>query len=204
VGTSFAGSLPDNYSAAFVDMPTGIGTVQVVLANDAAKAGLFTGNVVCDTGAGMRVEPFDGNAAGGEEVFARFVNTDGCAGVAIVVANVSQTSDNPSSSPGRPYTLRVTPTADPSRTKVRARPDDGDVRVRGRVRPAHPGATVEVDVFKRRKGRWKRTHSEDLELQGKRFRDVLPAPNAKRCRVEATFTGDDDHLPSSARRRFAC
>jgi hypothetical protein len=62
-----------------------------------------------------------------------------------------------------------------------------------------------VTLFERRGKRWKKVKGRDVELErGKRFEKRFHLPNAARCRVEATFAGDDDHLPSTGRRTFAC
>jgi hypothetical protein len=209
VGSSLSGSMPDNYSANFVDMPGDIGTVQVVLANTSPKAGRFTGSIVCDTGAGLRVTPFSGTATGGERVYARTVDTNGCAAASIVVVNVSKTGANPPSSTDRPYTLQVTPPPAPSKTKVRGRARPNAVKVRGRVRPPQPGSEVTLKLFrkvnKKVNKRWKRSDTDVVALKGgKRFRAKMRRPNVSRCRVVAIFPGDADHLPSKARRAFRC
>ncbi|MGH2684332.1 MAG: hypothetical protein ACRDJP_02565, partial [Actinomycetota bacterium] len=205
LGSRFGGSLPDNYSAHWIDMPVGIGPVQLILANDSSQAGRLRGSVVCDTGTSLSVTPFTGVAAGGEHVYARSVSTGGCSRASIVVTNVSETEANPSASSARPYTLSVTPLARRSRTSVRTDAEGRRVEVRGRVRPRQRGEEVDLTLFKRRRHRWKKVRARDVDLKrGKRFEEDFRLPRARRCRVEAEFPGDDDHLPSRDRRRFRC
>ncbi|MDQ4005881.1 MAG: hypothetical protein M3135_06225 [Actinomycetota bacterium] len=205
IGSRRPGSLPDNYSANWIDMPVGIGPVQVILANDSAQAGRFRGSVLCDTGTSLSVSPFTGVAQGGEHVYERSVSTGGCARATIVVTNVAETEANPSSSSSRPYALSVTPLADRSRTVLRGGPEKGRIEVHGRVRPRQRGGEVELTLFERRGKRWKKVKDREVDLKrGKRFEESFRLPDAARCRIEASFAGDDDHLPSTDRRTFSC
>jgi len=205
IGTSTSGQLPDNHSANFITMPTGLGAFQVILVNDSPQAGRFTGSVVCDTGSALRVTPFKGIAAGGGRIYVRSADTQGCAAASIVVVNVSQTAANPTSSSNRPYTLHVTPPPSPSKTKVKGRPAGNQVKIRGRVRPPQPGGEVKLKLQRRVGGKWKRADSETVVLKnGKRIKAKMRSKNASICRIRATFLGDDDHLPSKAKKRFRC
>jgi hypothetical protein len=64
---------------------------------------------------------------------------------------------------------------------------------------------VKLKLQRRVGGKWKRADAETVILQnGKRIKATMQSKNASICRIRATFLGDDDHLPSKAKKRFRC
>ena len=204
IGSRFGGSIPDNYSLNWILLPTGGPRFQVVLRNT-SQGGRFRASLACDTGSRIRVDPFDRVAGPGETTFARSFDPAGCLSAVVVVTNVAQTSPNPGSSTSRSYEVSLTGLAAPSRTKVRVRVSGSVAVVAGRVRPPHRGEKIGLTLFRKAAGGWRRSGSKDVALKrGKRFRATVRLPAAARCRIEAVFRGDADHLPSRARRAFPC
>ena len=204
IGSSFAGSIADNYALNWVSLPAGLPPFQVALQNT-SRGGRFRASVACDTGTAIRVVPSTDVADGGEAAFVRRFEPSGCQQIFVVVTNVSQTAADPTTSAQRPYSLTVTPPARPSRTKLTTAVRGDEIEASGRVRPAQRGEKVDLTLFRKKGKRWDPVSSRDVKLKkGKRFTGTFRVPKATRCRVEAAFPGDRDHLPSSDARSFAC
>jgi hypothetical protein len=200
---SFQGSLPDNYSLNWISLPQQSEAYQVVLKNTSA-GGRFRTSVVCDTGTGLVIAPFTGAAGPGESSYLRSYDPSGCPAPIAVVTNVAQTGANPPSSQMRGYTLSVTSGAAPSRLSVRGRASGSGVVASGRLAPGGRRARVEVTLLEK-DGRWREVATRKATARrGGRFRKAFPAPDARRCRLEAKFAGDVSRLPSSAARTFPC
>jgi hypothetical protein len=122
-----------------------------------------------------------------------------------VVANVAQTAANPSSSESRPFQLTVAPPAKATKTTLRVQRSPDEVAAKGRLSPPSPGDRMRVRLFERDGGRWDHVASERPRLlRGRRYRAEFDRPEAARCRIEARFPGDVDHLPSQREKTFAC
>lgn len=196
----YQGSLPDNYSLNWISLP-GNTEFQVSLQNT-SSGGQFRASVVCDTGAGLVITPFDILADAGETAFARDLAP--CASPFAVVTNVAQTAPNPPSSDQRTYLLLAGPPAVPSNLTLTGKVTGGFVVAKGKLTPTGGSPTVEV-TLSRKDGRWKevKTRQAFVGASGK-FRYDFKQPNAKKCRVEAEFDGDLTRLPSKAKRTFSC
>jgi hypothetical protein len=203
IGGSFSGGVLDNYALNWVGLPTGA-AYQARLRNT-SNGGVFRASLACDTGAGLRVQAFPSRVQGGETVVVRRFDAVGCQQAVAVISNVTQTEANPSSSASRSYGLSVLPPAKRSRTSLRVRLAGDDVVATGRLRPRHRGERMHVTLFRRRGGDWARVDSARPRLRrGTRYTAVLDRPNASRCRVEARFVGDADHLPSKRAKALSC
>jgi hypothetical protein len=96
----------------------------------------------------------------------------------------------------------MTAPAQPSNLSLRGRTKGKKVIAKGKLTPG--GGKVEVALFKKKNG-WKEVQSRDVNVSsGGGFKTRFKAPNAKRCRLEAAFDGDQGRLPSSATKRFRC
>ena len=202
MNATFQGSLLDNYALHWVELPQNT-NLQAILKNTSG-GGSFRASVACDTGTGLVVVPFDRVAGAGETAYVRSYNAASCAAPIAVVTNVTQTAADPPSSALRPYSLSVTPPAEPSNTSVSGRVSNNKVIAKGKVTPASGGGQVEVVLF-RRKGGWREVQDRGVNLgSGGTFRTRLRLPNAKRCRLEAQFEGDQTRQPSSDSDTFRC
>lgn len=73
------------------------------------------------------------------------------------------------------------------------------------VTPAHAGQTVEVTLYRRRDGKFRRVET----IAAKILRNTVAEPIFKvrprgACRAVAVFSGDDDHGGDTGARRFPC
>lgn len=202
VNGSYQGSLPDNYSLNWISLPQQSEAFQVVLKNTSA-GGRFRASVVCDTGTGLVIAPFNGAAGSGESTYLRSYDPSGCPAPIAVVTNVAQTGANPPTSQSRGYTLSVTAAAAPSHLSVRGIASGERVIARGRITRMGRRGKVEVVLF-RLDGRWKEVKERGARIRGRRFRTEFGRPDARRCRLEAEFRGDTLHLPSKASDTFRC
>ena len=204
IGSRYASSILDNYALNWIALPTTGPQFQTVLRNT-SRGGRLRASIACDTGSRIRVEPFERVANAGETTFERSFDPAGCVSAVAVVTNVNQTSPNPGSSTSRSYELAVTTAPAPSKTKLRVRTSRSQVLATGRVRPRHRGENVHLTLFRRARAGWRLAAAKETSLKrGKRFGATFPLPAGARCRVEAVFQGDTDHLPSTARRSFSC
>jgi hypothetical protein len=107
VGGSFAGTLADNYSLNWVELPAS-GSYRVFLANADPAGGALRLSVVCDLGNGLRIKPATSVATKGKTVSIGAFSTSGCQGRPVaVITNQAQDGANPSASADRAYTLSV-------------------------------------------------------------------------------------------------
>jgi hypothetical protein len=203
LGGSFSDSVLDNYALDWVSLPAGA-PLQARLRNT-SNGGTLRASLACDTGAGLVVREFPSQASGGETSVVKRFETAGCQSVVAIVSNVAQTGANPASSAARSYQLSVLPPADPSKTSLRVRVRGQDIVATGRLRPRHPGERMVVRLFERDGKRWDRLAIERPPLRkGRRYRAEFARPSASRCRIEARFLGDNDHLPSRRSKTFSC
>lgn len=196
------GQLADNYALNWIGLPQNT-RFQVALKNT-SDGGRFRASVACDTGTGLVIEPFTGVVEAGETEFVRSYEPAGCPAPIAVITNITQTAANPASSSSRPYTLSVTPPAEPSTLSVRGRVSGSRVVASGRLSPATGGGKVEVTLLER-DGGWREVKTRRGRVRsGGQYRTFFPSPDATRCRLEAEFPGDAARLPSTARRSFPC
>jgi hypothetical protein len=104
----------------------------------------------------------------------------------------------------------------PSRTTVRKAIRRGQIRVNGVVSPAHSGSQMAVRLLKKKDGRFVSVRVKrpslgsgvDVNKDGvldSRYKTSFANPRrTRRCRVVATFPGDQDHRRSRARSTFDC
>jgi len=105
VGGSFSGSIRDNYALNWVQLPSGAGTYNVTLTNNAA-GGQLRGSVVCDTGAALVVNALPLVVGSGASTTLTGFDSSSCLSSVAVMTNQAQTAPDPSS-PGalRAYQL---------------------------------------------------------------------------------------------------
>jgi hypothetical protein len=204
IGGSVSGSLLDNYALNWIGLPSSA-PFQARLRNGSGNGGKLKAGVACDTGTALRVKGFPAQAGPGETVVLKRFETSGCQSAAAVVTNVAQTDPNPSTSAGRPYQLTVAPPAKKTKTTLHVRVGPQEIVATGRLKPRHPGERMRVTLFERDGKRWDRVKRERPRLQrGRRYRAEFDRPVASRCRIEARFRGDLDHLPSHRTKTFGC
>jgi hypothetical protein len=205
IGGSFSGGVLDNYALNWIDLPSTAGPFQARLRNASGSGGRLKAALACDTGTGLRVTPFPEQAGPDESVIIKRFDTAGCQSTVAVVANVAQTAANPSSSESRPFQLTVAPPAKATKTTLRVQRSPDELAAKGRLSPPSPGDRMRVRLFERDGGRWDHVASERPRLlRGRRYRAEFDRPEAARCRIEARFPGDVDHLPSQREKTFAC
>jgi Calx-beta domain-containing protein len=104
---------------------------------------------------------------------------------------------------------------DDTRTRFTARKVRGQIRISGRLTPAHPGKRMVVTLFRRKNSVWVRLSIKRpllvgrTDLNGDGFRDSRFAtrfvrPNPGRCRIVARFRGDGGHGPSKSTKIISC
>jgi hypothetical protein len=97
-----------------------------------------------------------------------------------------------------------------STTKVK-----GQIRVRGRLSPPHPGKRMVVTLFRRKNGAWVHVLTRRPGLLGRadlngdgfgdsRYLTRFPRPRPGRCRIVARFRADSDHGASQVTRYLSC
>jgi hypothetical protein len=92
-----------------------------------------------------------------------------------------------------------------SKTTLQVKVTPGSIVAKGKLKPKHPGERMRVTLFERDGRRWDRVARKGARLRGgKKYRVSFPHPNADRCRVEAEFPGDPDHLASRRAKTVAC
>jgi hypothetical protein len=203
IGGSVQGALVDNYALNWIAL-TASGPFQLRLKNN-ANGGQLRGSVACDTGAGIRVEPFQETAGGGKEALMRFFDPAGCQSTVAVITNEAQTGANPTFSASRPYTLSMLPP--PKRSRLTLKTDRGpdEIEARGTLRPRHKGERIIVTLYKKKGKKLKKVDRERPRLEkGKRYEASLDPPAGGRCKVTAVFRGDVDHLPSQKSKNLPC
>jgi List-Bact-rpt repeat protein len=128
VGSSFNGTVEDNYALNWVQLPTGGGTFDATLTNTDASGGMLRGSVVCDTGTGFSIHGFPAVVgAGGSSSIAQ-IDPTGCVAAVAVITNQSQTAANPGTSVPRGYQLSTSaPSANATLSVVRVGSGAGTV-----------------------------------------------------------------------------
>ena len=104
---------------------------------------------------------------------------------------------------------------DDTRTRFTTSKVNGQIRVRGRLTPAHPGRKMVVTLSRRRNGAWVRVAVKRPLLIGRsdlngdgfldsRFATRFGRPSPGRCRIVARFRADADHGSSHSTRIISC
>jgi len=106
IGSSYNGSVADNYALNWVSLPTGGTPYKVNLANN--SGGQLRGSIVCDTGSTLNVTSMSSVVGNGETAVISSYDPSGCNSVVAVITNQNQTSANPSSCINRNYSLSLT------------------------------------------------------------------------------------------------
>ena len=101
-GTS---SVEDNYSLAWIALPSSSSQYDVTLNNNSNQGGLLRGTVACDTGTELRLSPLPDVAAKSQSSTLVGFDPVGCASRVLVVTNQSQTAANPSNSSARSFSV---------------------------------------------------------------------------------------------------
>lgn len=104
---------------------------------------------------------------------------------------------------------------DDTRTRFTTSKVNGQIVVRGRLTPPHPGKRMMVTLSRRRNGVWVRVALKRPLLFGRadlngdgfldsRFSTSFRRPSPGRCRIVARFRGDADHGPSHSTKIIRC
>jgi large repetitive protein len=104
---------------------------------------------------------------------------------------------------------------DDTRTRFTTSKVNGQIVVRGRLTPPHPGKRMVVTLSRRRNGVWVRVALKRPLLIGRadlngdgfldsRFSTSFRRPSPGRCRIVARFRGDADHGPSHSTKIIRC
>ena len=203
-GAKAVGSLADNYSLNWITLPLGTGPFQAVLKNS-SNGGTFRGSVACDTGGQIVNAPLAADAGGGKTVTLQSFDPAACQSLVAVITNITQSGGNPSSLPARSYEFMLTPTPNPSSLTLKVKKDDRDVIAKGKLTPTHNGQRIDVTLFKKKKGKgFQQVKAEHPQLKQGQYETELNRPNARRCRITASFPGDLDHLGSEKTKTFRC
>ncbi len=95
--------------------------------------------------------------------------------------------------------------AEPTATSLSIRKTATRIKVSGRLQPAHPGDTITVTLYRKRNGAFKPLRSLSTVLTAEsEFAARFRRRASGRCRIDASYAGDTDHAPSSARKTFRC
>jgi hypothetical protein len=114
VGGSANGSVRDNYALNWASLPASGGPYHVTLQNTSG-GGQLRASLACDTGSAVSVSPLPAVVgSGASTTLSGYSVPAGCSSVFAVITNQAQTSDNPSSSPARTFTLSTTAVSPPS------------------------------------------------------------------------------------------
>ncbi len=110
IGGSFAsGSVEDNYTLNWVDLPIN-GTFNLNLANT-SSGGQLRATVACDTGSAVAVAAFPATVGAGQNTTISGLDPTACDRAVAVITNEAQTAANPASSTARSYSLTTSPAA---------------------------------------------------------------------------------------------
>lgn len=110
VGGSYTGSIQDNYTLDWIELPASGGPYTVTLQNT-SSGGQLRASVVGDTGSSLDVRSL-GVAAAGQTIQVSNINpANYTSSPILVVTNEAQTAANPSSCTGRSYKVTVSKTA---------------------------------------------------------------------------------------------
>ena len=105
VGGSGTSSVEDNYSLAWVALPSSSSQYDVTLNNLSNQGGLLRGTAACDTGTELRLSPLPAVSAKGQSSTLEGFDPVGCVSRVLVVTNQSQTAANPSNSSSRSFSV---------------------------------------------------------------------------------------------------
>ena len=79
------------------------------------------------------------------------------------------------------------------------------LKAKGKVRPAHDSGKVKLDLFVRKNGGFDKVQSKTVSVNdNSRYSAKLKRPNANTCRIDAGFTGHNDHLASEISKKVDC
>jgi hypothetical protein len=79
------------------------------------------------------------------------------------------------------------------------------VKVSGTLTPPHPGAEMDVTLFRKQGGVFDDVATKDPKVAANgSFATSFARPAGGTCKVTASFPGDDDHKPSSDSVTFNC
>jgi hypothetical protein len=90
-------------------------------------------------------------------------------------------------------------------TTVKVSKVNGKIKASGTLKPAHPGRTMKVTLFRKQSGSFAKitTKTPTIGTSGG-FATTFARPAAGTCKVVAAFPGDSDHKPSSDSVVFPC
>ncbi len=110
VGSSYSGSVQDNYALNWITLPATGGPYTVTLQNT-SSGGTLRVSVVGDTGSGLDLRPLGVVTAGQTVQVGNIDPISYTSAPVLVVTNEAQTADNPGSCTARSYTVNVTTSA---------------------------------------------------------------------------------------------
>jgi hypothetical protein len=116
VGSSYNGSLPDNYSMEWINLPTSGGPYDVTLTNNNGSGGELRGSVVCNTGSEFQVHAMPGVVGPSSSTTLSNFDPSGCTTVSAILTNQSQTAASPNSCSNRSFTVDTDASTGPSPT----------------------------------------------------------------------------------------
>jgi hypothetical protein len=105
IGSSFSGSVRDNYALNWVRLPTA-STYSVTLSNTSA-GGRMRATIACDTGSSLQLKPMPAVVGPANSTTLSWFDANGCSSVVAVITNQSQTGADPASSIARSYTMQT-------------------------------------------------------------------------------------------------
>lgn len=110
INSSFSGSLPDNFTAGWLNLPKTSSKYKVQLVNTSA-GGEFHASLVCDTGSALQVTALSSLVIAGQQAASPSFSSAGCNSVLLVITNQFQTAANPTTCSVRSYKVTVLPDA---------------------------------------------------------------------------------------------
>jgi hypothetical protein len=125
VGQSSSGSIEDNYSLNWIQLPTSGGTYDATLTNN-DSGGRLRGSIVCDTGTQLSIYGFPSAVGPSASSTVAQFNPADCATAVAVITSEAQTAANPSTSVERSYLLSTTSTASADATLSVTKVGSGD------------------------------------------------------------------------------
>ncbi len=89
------------------------------------------------------------------------------------------------------------------------------IKISGDLNPAHPGDVITVELLKKRDGRFIVLQTKEAELgdgvpstsggaEVSPFSTKFKRPKKGKCKIKATYAGDDDHEGSTSKTTFNC
>ena len=96
-------------------------------------------------------------------------------------------------------------TKEPTKLHLRYDKDQSHILAEGHLEPALPGEVVEVILFRKRSGSFKKIAMKDRQLDEEgRYEARFDRPARGMCKINASFAGNDDYKPDSATSTFNC